>query len=430
MPRCVNIDWLEVYCLEAKNRFPCNADYYRHHGYFVREREYGTRQYREMFTIEDAFGHPFLEIRRNPATDSPDFNGFVPQSTHIRMVNRYCYNDDPVGALRDFLILHDYIFKSIFRIDICYDFTIFDSGDLPERFARRYVERRFRKINQCHLATHAQDNWTDFAWETLSWGNPKSMVTTKLYNKSKELARTKHDKPYIKQAWFESGLVDNPVTLEQHDEQGNILHRDVWRIEFSIHASHGIWTVIEDTSGKRIKKKEVPHTLSLFDSREKLWRKFEELAYHYFRFVYADFKQTKASLVACALESITVQHDREPQRKDRCRPKILIHFNQNRKFYHLKAIAYEGHANTKEERLLIALQRYREFKVDAELRRAIDIVISELERDKLRLYTPHGLFKEIEALQRAIAIRYGMGFDKIQEMFHEIKPLLEQNEIF
>ena len=43
--RCVNIDWLEVYVEEANDRFPCNADYYREHGYSVREREYGTRQY-------------------------------------------------------------------------------------------------------------------------------------------------------------------------------------------------------------------------------------------------------------------------------------------------------------------------------------------------------------------------------------------------
>ena len=65
--RCVNIDWLEVYVLEDNMRYPCNADYFRRHGYFVTERVYGTRQYKEMFTLDDSHGETFIEIRRNLA---------------------------------------------------------------------------------------------------------------------------------------------------------------------------------------------------------------------------------------------------------------------------------------------------------------------------------------------------------------------------
>ena len=69
-PRCVNIDWLEVYVLEDNQRYPCNADYFRRHGYIVSEREYGTRQYKEMFTLQDHFGQGLIEIRRNPFSAS------------------------------------------------------------------------------------------------------------------------------------------------------------------------------------------------------------------------------------------------------------------------------------------------------------------------------------------------------------------------
>ena len=73
--RCVNIDWLEVYCLESNERFPCNADYFRSRGFIVHEREYGTRQYNEMFTLEDERRNKWLEIRRNPASGSSSFSG-------------------------------------------------------------------------------------------------------------------------------------------------------------------------------------------------------------------------------------------------------------------------------------------------------------------------------------------------------------------
>ena len=89
--RCVNIDWLEVYVLESNDRFPCNAEYFRRQGYQVHEREYGTRVYKEMFEITSEAGDPLIEIRRNPASGSSDFNGLVEQSCHIRLPNWMLY---------------------------------------------------------------------------------------------------------------------------------------------------------------------------------------------------------------------------------------------------------------------------------------------------------------------------------------------------
>ncbi|MBR0341902.1 MAG: hypothetical protein IJH64_06605, partial [Oscillospiraceae bacterium] len=66
--RVCNIDWLEVYCLESNQRYPCNAEYFERAGYYVRQREYGTRVYKEMFEITDKDGNPLIEIRRNPAS--------------------------------------------------------------------------------------------------------------------------------------------------------------------------------------------------------------------------------------------------------------------------------------------------------------------------------------------------------------------------
>ena len=62
--RCVNVDWLEIYAQEDNMHYPMNADYFRGCGYFVTEREYGTRVYAEMFTIQDEHGNGWIEVRR------------------------------------------------------------------------------------------------------------------------------------------------------------------------------------------------------------------------------------------------------------------------------------------------------------------------------------------------------------------------------
>lgn len=406
--RCVNIDWLEVYCLESNDKFPCNADYFRRQGYFVREREYGTRQYKEMFTLEDSHGEPFLEVRRNPATNDARFSGFLPQSTHIRLVNRYCYFENPVGMLRDFLLKHDYIFKRIFRIDVAYDFEYFDSGDKPSRFAQRYVEKKYRKINQCHLAAFADDNWTDFNWQSLKWGNESSMVSTKLYDKSLELSRPKHDKPYIRESWFWSGLIDNPIEGTKKDKNGSVYKPDIWRIEFSMKSSADNWIVIDDTRGKRIKKHAVPHRLDMFDSREKLWQRFEELAYHYFR-----FKKFKKDV-----------------RKDRCEDKILFKFNTDREFYHLQQACSDRQPYTEEQRLKARLEHFREYHLDPDIRRACDILIECIKRTDGYRYTTHMTAIELQALQRAIHDRWNEGAQAILERKAELEKLLELELIF
>ena len=68
-PRCINLDWLEVFCLEPDPHQPLDANYYRAQGFFVEERDYGTRIYHEMFTVL-IDGQPFIEVRRRPKTPS------------------------------------------------------------------------------------------------------------------------------------------------------------------------------------------------------------------------------------------------------------------------------------------------------------------------------------------------------------------------
>ena len=428
--RCVNIDWLEIYALESLDRYPCNAEYFRQKGYIVREREYGTRIYNEMFTILDDNLEPMIEVRRNPKSGESSFSGLIQTSTHIRLPNWKCYHGNPIEFMRDFLLRHDYQFKRIFRIDICYDFEFFDSGDQPARFARRYLARTFRKINQCKVSTHGNDGWNDFEWETISWGKPTSMVSTKLYNKTKELSREGHDKPYIKTDWMVCGLIDNPVDCSKRRRDGSLYYPEIWRVEFSMKSSADNWIVIEDQSGKKERKKAIPHTLSLFDSKEKIWQRFQDLAFHYFHFKYREYKDEEKALIRLALNKDKPAMDKELKRKDRCRDKVLFHFDKDHQFSKLSMVAASSKTEPQDMTLLRKLRVYKFKCSDAKVRTACETLIETLEREKVRGLAPHHLNWETDALQRAIALKLGGDMRSTLEIIAELKEVIQSNSIF
>lgn len=385
-----------------------NADFFRSRGYIVHEREYGTRVYSEMFTIEDQHGHAFIEVRRNPQSGSSSFTGLSELSCHLRLVNRACYANNPVRDMAEFMVKHDYIFQRIFRLDLCYDFIRFDSGDDPARFLRRYIENKFSKVNQCKVRVIGDDSWASFDWESVSWGAPTSMVGTKMYNKTKELKATGDKKPWIKQAWFESGLVNDPLNLP-----------DVWRIEFSMHSSVRNWIVIEDADSKHNKKRAVPHTLEMFDGRDRLWERFEEMAHHYFQFRYVEY-----------LDKVNSDGERNLKRKDVCREKRLFNYNLDRTFYKIEGVAVECKPDKDDDILRHRLTLYREKHADPDLRRAIDILLNNLNRERLRQITAHGYAAEIDQIRLAIATRTGWDYQTVIEKAEEIHKLLKQGEIW
>lgn len=425
----MNIDWLEVYVLEANNRFPCNADYFRRHGYLVKERDYGTRVYKEMFEIIDDMGNPLFEIRRNPASGTADFNGLVAQSSHIRLPNWVLYQKSPIDALRKFLLDNGYIFKRIYRIDICYDFEKFDSGDLPSRFARRYLEGIYRKINQCELTAHGKDSWNGCDYNSLSWGSPSSMVSTKLYNKTLELKSAKNDKPYIKTAWMMAGLIDNPCSMTKTDTNGNTYHPDIWRVEFSMKSEADGWIVWEMQNRKKVRKQTIPHRLEMFDSPDKIWKRFQNLAFHYFHFKHREYLGANNGIAYNALLSVNSVADRKLQRKDRCRDKVLFKWDAECEFITLSAAPAPSKRDNKDEVLRRRLQLYRLQHADERIRTACDVILKNIERMDSFRFVPLGDEKERIALQIALSRKLGGDERAAMEIIAEVKALLENDEL-
>lgn len=407
--RCINLDWLEVHVLEPISE-PHNANYYRDKGWWVKEREFGTRVYREMFTLFDEHDIPFIEVRRNPA--SQGLNGIhASNESHLRLVNRTCYHDDAAKLMAEFINTYNYVFQRISRVDVCLDFETFDYGDKPQDFLGRYLRRKYSKINQGNIHSHGMDSWTGQVWNSVSWGSPSSDIGTKFYNKTLELYdqhTREYKKPYIRQAWALAGLVDDWHTLTKKDAHGYVYVPQIWRVEFSIRSSVKRWYKIE-LNGNAKEYQSIRNTLDMYDSRAKLLTIFASLASHYFHF----------------------KHYEDGVRKDRCRDKKLFDFKDQQVSYKVgktELLAPERKQNPFSS-LLSKLKFYRESHFDQETRLACDVIIKALE-DESYCWDLNNPFsrEELEALRTAIRFRTSGDHRDPAIIMREVKALLKIND--
>lgn len=417
MTRCVNIDWLECFCLEDLIGYPHDAEFFRAKGWEVKEREYGTPMYEQMFTLIDHYNMPFVEVRRKPKSDNTKkFGLFNPCSCHVRLTNRSCYLNDAAQVLARFLEENGFAFQRISRIDLCYDFERFDYGDEPQRFLQRFMAGRYSKINQSNISAHGIDCWDGRAWNSISWGAPKSMVKTRFYNKTMEL-RQAHDKPYIRQAWQACGLVDDFTTLEKVRRNGTRYKPEIWRVEFAVTSSTKKWFVVEDYNGDRKRILSKPNTLDVYATREKIWQVFLSLVSHYFHFKHVEYKNDSKAVTAAAQTALMVDplsqlapNDskavRELQRKDRCHDKLLFKTEEINTFYRIEKLVTNVPRNIELERLLKRLYAYRMRQYDDNVRNACNIIIERLEQERTMSAVTYPFSQtEIEILRRVIAIR-------------------------
>lgn len=368
LERCINLDWLEVTALEPITQ-PHDADYFRACGFVVVEREYGTRVWAQMFTLEGTDHLPFIEVRRSPKSDIIAAN-----VCHVRLVNRVCYFPNAAQLMTEFLVRYGYEFQRVNRVDVCLDFERFDYGDYPKDFVRRFMQGKYSKINQANISAHGSDDWAGRVWNSLSWGSPSSDVGTKMYCKTLELYDpvTKHyGKPYIRQAWKECGLVDDPVAMTKTKPSGEVYTPEIWRVEFSIRSSVKNWFLI-NLDGKAKKKQSIRNTLDMYDSREKLLVIFASLADHYFHFKhlikrYDFYKDGKSDGYAL--------------RKDRCPDKLLFNWKSQVAIYKVAkdSVATSERVDTTLARLLSQLKQFRDTTHDEAIRRSATVIIDYLE---------------------------------------------------
>lgn len=396
------MDWLEVHAREPIG-MPRDAMYFINRNYQVRERGYGTRVYREMFTILAPNDEPLLEVRRAPA--SAGLAGIHDENEcHIRLCNRTCYFDNAASFLENFLSVHEYTDVRISRVDICNDFVMFDKGDDPQAFVRRYFKHRYAKINQGRIAGHGEDTWSGQQWNSLAWGSRTSLVTTKLYNKTLELYDPKLDrygKPYIREAWYRSGYIDDIQRCTKDGEPVN-----VWRVEFSLRSAVKNWVkIILDGDDEKIQS--LKNTLDVYNSRDKILVMFASLARHYFHF--KKFSRNK--------------------RKDRCPDKVLFDFSDENIIYKIgKNDTCLGSGTTFKSmysRLIEKLKAYQDTHFGIEIHKACEVLISSITEENLRSDLANPWDKEeLMFLKELIRVRTCNRDWQYEACVKEVKKLL------
>lgn len=319
--KCVNLDWLEVFCIEDGIK---NANYFKNLGWQVNEREYGTPLYREMFTLLNEHGKPFLEIRRNPYSLKENGGIFEKGSCHIRLSNRTLYTYNPIHQLQEFLLKYNYQLKGITRIDIACDQLVFDNGMNPETLIAKYMAGSILKNRNSRINVHGTEKADGRNWNSIKWGAASSPLSTKIYDKTLEL-KEQSDKLYIKDSWVKEGLCDlQKVVYDYKDKKSGKVEKrakmiivkagtktdgertldeveqvKIWRVEFSIKSEARNWITLDGG-----------HTLSIgltkFQTKERCLLMFLLLAKWCMNFVKAEQNE-----------------DGKQIRKDRCTPIVL-----------------------------------------------------------------------------------------------------------
>lgn len=390
--RCVNLDWLEVAVLEPIDE-PHDPNYFRACGFVVVEREYGTKVWRQMFTLEGTDHLPLIEVRREPKSEIIACN-----VCHLRLVNRACYFPNAANVMQAFIDKYNYTFHHIKRVDICLDFEKFDYGDLPRDFMRRFMMEKYSKINQANVSAHGEDKWEGRCWNSISWGSPSSDIGTKFYNKTLELYDpvTKcYAKPYIRQAWRAAHLIDDETNCMKMNADGTWRKVEIWRVEFSIRSSVKNWFMIH-LDGKMSARQSIANTLDMYNDREKLLVMFASLQQHYFHFKhlikrYQFYKEGHTS--------------GEAIRKDRCPDKLLFDWKASQCLYKVakESVSTSAKPDKTLHRLLAQLRSFRDTTLDQSIKKSAQTIIDYLEY-KVRVDdTSNPLNRaEIAALQQAL----------------------------
>lgn len=409
--RCINIDWLEVYALEDYIGFPHDAEFFQRQGFHVVQREYGTPVYNQMFVVYGTDDYPLIEVRRDPKSAiGKQVNGVLdPMAAHIRLVNRTCYFNNPAGIMQNFLETYGFHYQRISRLDLALDFEKFDYGDMPADFVRRYMAGKYAKINQANISAHGRDQWDGRIWNSLKWGQEKSMISTKLYNKTLEITQ-RADKPYVRQAWLAAGLVDDEYYLTKQGDDGQPYHPEIWRVEFSIKSSTRNWFIIEDNNGAKTKIRSIRHDLSMYATKQQWLNMFFSLADHYFH-----FKKYKAAT-----------------RKDRCQDKPLFNPKEQTEFYKLENIATAETVDTRINRLIAMILSYRESHPMPEIFKACNTLIENLEFEaRTTAITKPWPKEDIMLLRQLIAKRIKSHDKPLTQDTEEIKAMIDMfNNIY
>lgn len=212
---CINVDWLQLYCHDG-NALDLDVSYNGTSSFEFRLQQYGTRHYSQLWEVTNSDGDKYAIIQRKPHSTILSSDSAI-----IQLCNRELYKSCYASEFILFLHSHKFTYKSMSRLDICFDSNILYNGLKHQTLIKKIMLGEYLKNNQNKVKWHF-DSMANIGrpmeCNSCSFGSLKSSISSKMYNKTLELKEVKN-KPYIVESWYCNGL-----NIEE----------DVWRIELSI----------------------------------------------------------------------------------------------------------------------------------------------------------------------------------------------------
>lgn len=214
-PYAINVDWLQVFCHDSNSGF-LHDIYYESSPYEFVLMPYGSRHFKEIWEVRDMDGDKYATIQRIPHSSIISSDSAI-----IQLANRELYKPHYASEFIVFLASHNFRYKSISRLDICFDSNYLLRKRSHSSLIKDLMTGVILKNNQSKV------NWNfnaianvgkPMVCNSCSFGSKSSAVSTKMYNKTLEMKEQKQ-KPYIVESWIYNGID---------------IERDVWRIEISI----------------------------------------------------------------------------------------------------------------------------------------------------------------------------------------------------
>lgn len=228
-PYAINVDWLQVFCHDG-NTGNLGSLYHDHSAYEFTLLPHGSRHFKELWEVTNEDGDKYAIIQRVPHSSIISADGAI-----VQLCNRELYRPHYAAEFILFLQAHKFTYKSISRLDVCFDSNVLRNRLRHSTFITKIMQGLVLKNNQSKV----QWNFSSVAnvgkpmeCNSCSFGSKSSGVSTKMYNKTLEMKEQKN-KPYITENWVCNGLNVN---------------EDVWRIEISIKSDSS--TTIRTESGE------------------------------------------------------------------------------------------------------------------------------------------------------------------------------------
>jgi hypothetical protein len=309
--RCVNIDWLQLYCTQQYAlELPTHL---RSFGFFVDDEESRSRHFAREATVKTRTNEKYMSIQYMPLSLKSAGGIWEKDACMVKLYNKFCYEPDAVQKLCDTLMRLNIKMRSISRFDVALDLQYFDNNLKPQTLIENFFKNRYTKVGVTKFCMFGNQTQTQ-SCQYLRFGSGASACSVYLYNKSQEM-RDKQEKPYIRDAWEQCGLNNG---------------KDVWRLEFSLRsdAKHMIQT--NDTivkSGKQyynsttgevlpegsivkydrnnVLRSIIKININEIDTQERLLSLYSRLYAHYFRFRYTHTAKKKADMKPVELLKIS-----------------------------------------------------------------------------------------------------------------------------